>query len=120
MNYQKLFCLSVLSAVLLAIGLVTQPVLASEAIVVRYGIFEESFSVAELRSYAETQSVSSGMRDILRFLSQAEQVELQEFLNASFPVDLVAVDRVLNRAPGTEFLAQAATATAREIGRAHV
>jgi len=113
MKLQVRFWLGVSSVLLLATELVAQPALASEEVVVRYGLFEESLPVSDLRNYAETQTVSVGLRDFLGFMSQAEQVELQEFLKVSLPLDLVTADRVLNRAPGTEFLAQMATATAR-------
>ena len=113
MTLQKLVWLGISSFLLLAAKL-TQPAFASEEIAVQYGPFEESVSLADLRSYAETQKVSAGMRDLLRFLSQTDQVELQAFLKASLPVDVVSLDRVLNRSPGTEFLAQMATAIARE------
>jgi len=113
MKRWKLFCLGAASFLVLTTKLTTQPAVASEEIAIRYGQFEASLLVSDLRSYAETQKVSPGMRDVLRFLSKADQVEFQAFLKASLPVDLVTADRVLNRAPGTEFLAQVATATAR-------
>jgi hypothetical protein len=113
MKLPKTFWLGVSSCLLLTPGLTTQPVLASEEVAVRYGLLEESLPVADLRNYAEKQQVSAGMRDLLRFMSPTDQVELREFLQAKLPLDLVTVDRVLNRAPGTKFLVQAATATAR-------
>ena len=114
MAIQKLFWLSISSYLLLATQLTPQPALASEEIAVQYGQLEESVSVADLRSYAETQKVSAGLQGFLRFLSKTDQAELQVFLKASLPLDLVSLDRVLNRAPGTDFLAQIATAIARE------
>jgi hypothetical protein len=101
------------SFLLLAAGLITQPASASEEVVLRYGLLEETLPVAELRSYAEQGRVSAGVRDILRFLSPTDQAELREFLKTSVPLERVAVDRVLNRKPGTEFLNQWAGATAR-------
>jgi hypothetical protein len=98
---------------LLTAGMTTQPAVASEEVVLRYGLLEETLPVAELRNYAEQGRVSAGVRDILRFISPSDQKELREFLKTSVPLDRVAVDRVLNRKPGTEFLSQWAGATAR-------
>ncbi len=113
MQLQKTFWLGFSSWLLLASGLAAQPVVASEEVAVRYGPIEESLSVSDLRDYAEKQKVSVGLRDFLRFMSPTGQKELREFLRAKLPLDLVTIDHVLNRPPGTEFLAQVATATVR-------
>jgi hypothetical protein len=46
MQQHKAFCFGISSGLLLTFGLTTPPVVASEAVVVRYGLFEASLPVA--------------------------------------------------------------------------
>lgn len=89
------------------------PGLAAEEIAVRYGLFEQSVSIADLRHYVETQQASVALHDFLRYLSPAEQKALQSLLQEKHSVDLVALDRVLNAKVGETFLAQVAQAIER-------
>ncbi len=98
------------SAVLAAICLLATPSMAAEKIAVRFGLFEQSLPVADLRQYAETNTVSSALNDFLRFASREQRQELRSLLQINLPVDLVALDRVLNSAVGVQFLKQLATA----------
>ncbi len=99
-------------ALVIAAGTVAPvaPVRAAEIIAVRFGPFEQSLPVADLRHYAETRQVSAALRGFLRFVSKEDQQSLQESLGMKFPVDLVAVDYVLNRPTGIRFLSKVAQA----------
>ena len=100
-----------LSSVLLAaVCLLATPTLAAEKIAVRYGLFEQSLPVVDLRQYAETKTVSSALNGFLRYASQEQQQELRSLLQIKLPIDLVALDRVLNGATGVKMLQQLATA----------
>jgi len=76
--------------------LVPAPSLAAEKIVVRYGIFEQSLPVVELRSYAETRKVSSALQDFLRYLDSKDKEKLQEALQVKMSLDIVALDKLLD------------------------
>lgn len=95
---------------LTAVFLLAMPSLAAEKIAVRYGLFEQSLPVVDLRQYAETKTVSPALGGFLRFANQEQQQELRSLLQINLPVDLVAIDRVLNSATGINFLKQLATA----------
>ncbi len=102
-----LFIGSLLTA---AICLTATPSFAAEIVAVRYGLFEQSLPVADLRQYAETKTVSSSLSFFLRFANPEQQQELRSLLQTNLPVDLVALDRVLNSAVGVNFLKQLSTA----------
>ncbi len=91
--------------------IIPTPARSAEAIAVRYGLFELSMPVADLRRYAETGAVSSDLRDFLRFISPAQQQAVREMLQTKVPVDRVVLDRVLNGNAGIQFLSQIAAAT---------
>ncbi|PSB28814.1 alpha/beta hydrolase [Stenomitos frigidus] len=98
------------SAVLAVLCLVATPTLAAEKIAVRYGLFEQSLPVVDLRQYAETKTVSPALNGFLRFASQEQQQEFRSLLQIKLPIDLVALDRVLNGKTGVKLLQQLATA----------
>ena len=97
------------SSILLAAVLLATPSLAAEKISVRYGLFEQSLPVVDLRHYAEDKTVSSALAGFLRFANQEQQQELRSLLQINLPVDLVALDRVLNGTTGVTLLKQLAT-----------
>ncbi len=92
------------------------PSLAAEAVAVRYGLFSQSVTIADLQQYAETGQVAIALQIFLRFLSREEQVALRQALQTQIPINLVALDRVLNGATGQRFLAQVAEADDRQDG----
>lgn len=93
--------------------LVPAPSLAAEKIVVRYGIFEQSLPVVELRSYAETRKVSSALQDFLRYLDSKDKEKLQEALQVKMSLDIVALDKLLDTEIGQKFLSTISQAIAR-------
>lgn len=100
----------IIGMVLAAICLLAEPGLAAEKIAVRYGLFEQSLPVADLRQYAETKTVSSSLGGFLRFANPEQQQALRSLLQINLPIDLVALDRVLNAPIGINFLKQLSTA----------
>lgn len=89
------------------------PSLAAEKIVVRYGIFEQSLPVFDLRQYAETQKISAELQDFLRYLNPKEKVMVQEALQVNMFLDIVALDKLLNSEIGENFLSSISPAIAR-------
>jgi lysophospholipase L1-like esterase len=91
---------------------VTAPAFAAEKLAVRYGLFEATVSIADLQTYGSTRQTSSVLQGFLNYLPD-RQAEFQSLLQTRIPVDVVALDRVLNGAVGQVFLKQVAGAIAR-------
>jgi lysophospholipase L1-like esterase len=89
---------------------VTTPVQAAEVVAVRFGPFEQSLPIADLRRYAETQQESAALKGFLRYLSKQDQQSLQQSLQTKIPVNLIAIDQVLNKPAGIQLLLQVAQA----------
>ncbi|HEY9904746.1 MAG TPA: alpha/beta hydrolase [Candidatus Sericytochromatia bacterium] len=116
MKYLHRFLLVLLGCFLL-LGvdsfLLSAPSLAAEKIVVRYGIFEQSLPVADLRDYAKTQKVSSALQDFLRYLDSKDRQRLREALQVKLSLDIVALDKLLDTQLGQKFLSTVSQAIAR-------
>jgi lysophospholipase L1-like esterase len=91
------------------VGIVT-PGRAAEVVAIRYGPFVESFPVADLRRFAETQEKPSSLKDLYRFLKAEDQRSLRQFLQTRVVLNRVALDRVLNGPTGVRLLAKVAEA----------
>ncbi|MBH8562249.1 alpha/beta hydrolase [Nostoc sp. CENA67] len=87
--------MSIFSFVLL-LGMSFIPCFAAEKIIFRYGLLEESLPVADLRNYAEKQEISSSLEFILKFFSQKERKEFYQALQVEMPLDLTALDQLLD------------------------
>jgi len=110
-----LLCCLVLRTVGFTLGWATAiPADAAEEIAVRSGSFEASLPIADLHRYAETGQVSSSLRYFLHFSSPDEQRAAREILQMQVPVNLIALDHVLNGDVGIQFLSQLAQATPEE------
>ncbi|MFN6465083.1 MAG: alpha/beta hydrolase [Nostoc sp. DedVER02] len=94
-------------------GLGLLPSLAAEKITVRYGLFEQSIPVADIRSYSETQKASSDLKSFLDYLSAEEKQKFQETLQVKMSLDIVAVDKLINSGMGKQILSFASSAIAR-------
>jgi lysophospholipase L1-like esterase len=86
---------------------------AAEAITVRYGLFTQSVAIADLRQYAETGNASISLQNFLRYLKREEKTAFRSALQTQMPVNLVALDRVLNSSVGQQLLGQVAQADDR-------
>lgn len=93
--------------------LFSAPSFAAEEIVARYGIFEQSLPVADLRQYAERKKVSSALKFFLSYLSSKDQQRVQEVLQVKMSLDLVALDQLLDTEIGKKFIATVSPAIAR-------
>jgi lysophospholipase L1-like esterase len=94
--------------------LTTSPSSAAETVAVRYGLFTQSVSISDLRQYAETGNASIALQDFLHHMTWEEQTALRSALQTSIPVNLVALDRVLNATTGKRLLTQLAQADDRQ------
>lgn len=89
------------------------PSLAAQEMAVRYIIFEQSLPIADLHTYAETGKASSALQSFLNYLSKSEQKALYQFLQVKIPLNLAAVDKLLDTEIGKKVLTEAAKVTLR-------
>lgn len=89
---------------LLTIASTAIPGQAATVLAIRYGPFVESFPVADLRRFAETQEKPSSLKDLFRYLSPAGQRSLRQYLQTKVALNRVALDRVLNGPTGVQVL----------------
>lgn len=95
------FFIRPLSAVGLAISLCVGSLLyevpanAAERVVLKYKIFNRSIPVQDLSDLAETGEVSPTLRAYFR-LTNRDPNDLRSALNREVPVNLIALDRILN------------------------
>ncbi len=72
------------------------PSFAASRIVVRYGLLEESLPVSDIRKYAETKQISSNLQFFFNFLDSQAQQKLQNLLQIKMPLDVAALNKVLD------------------------
>ncbi len=112
--YRPLLCLSgCLIFLILHSFLSSSPSFAAEKIVVRYGIFDQSLPIADIRKYAETKKVSSDLQSFLGYLKPKQQEKLQEVLQVKKYLDIVALNKLVDSPIGKLFLSGASRAIAR-------
>jgi hypothetical protein len=87
--------------------------LAAEKIVFRYGLFEQSVTIANIRKYAEKQQVSADVAAFLSYLSPKQQQRLLKGLQTTIPLGSVAMDKLVNSETGERVLSFLAPAIAR-------
>ncbi|MGG6296128.1 alpha/beta hydrolase [Leptolyngbya sp. AN02str] len=69
--------------------------IAAERIILKYGPFEQTVTVEELITLAETGEASPRVERYLRRANQSPET-FQNALSRSIPLDVVAADRILN------------------------
>ncbi|WP_375503084.1 alpha/beta hydrolase [uncultured Nostoc sp.] len=112
--YRLLISLSgCLIFLLLHSGLGSLPSLAAEKVTIRYGLFERSIPVADIRNYADNQKVSADLQSFLHYLSPEEKQKFQDALQVKMSLDIVALDKLINTGMGKQILSFASVAIAR-------
>jgi Alpha/beta hydrolase of unknown function (DUF1400)/GDSL-like Lipase/Acylhydrolase family len=94
-------------------GLGLLPSLAAQKVTVRYGLFEQSIPVADIRNYDETQKASSDLQSFLDYLSAKEKQKFQDALQVKMSLDITALDKLINTGMGKQILSFASQAIAR-------
>jgi lysophospholipase L1-like esterase len=89
------------------------PSLATEKVTVRYGLFEQSIPVADIRNYGETQKVSADLQSFLGYLNTKQKQQFQDALQVKMSLDIVALDKLINTGMGKQILSFASGAIAR-------
>ncbi|HEY9846036.1 MAG TPA: alpha/beta hydrolase, partial [Candidatus Caenarcaniphilales bacterium] len=102
-----LFGLSGSLLILLLDGVLAQaPGFAAESVSVRYGPFARSLPVADLKAYAQTQTVSPKLRSFLKSISTEDQKAIQSGLQTQIPLNVVTMDRLLRSDYGQKALSE--------------
>jgi Alpha/beta hydrolase of unknown function (DUF1400) len=89
----------------IALALPHPAALAAENVVLRYGIFERSVSVADLTTFAETGKRSRDLRAYIR-ASKQDPAKIRQTLTDKVDVNVTTVDRILNSPVGDVALNQ--------------
>lgn len=86
---------------------------AAEKIVVRYGLFEQSLPIADIRKYGENKQISSDLQSFLGYLDTQQQQQLQSALQVKMSLDIVALNKLVDAPISKLILSGASRAIAR-------
>jgi Alpha/beta hydrolase of unknown function (DUF1400) len=101
----RLLKLSIFLGISSAVLSASTSAIAAEQVVVKYKIFRESISVAELTTFVETGEASSGLQSYLK-TSQQKPEDVRRILGRETNVNVVTLDRALNNPVGNLLLDQ--------------
>jgi predicted dienelactone hydrolase len=87
---------------------------AADTVVVRFGLFAESISVADLQTAAETGTFPRDLELFTNSLSQDQRNFVLGMLRARLPLNVVTISRLLNTQIGTAILNDLSTALVRK------
>ncbi|WP_427159342.1 alpha/beta hydrolase [Aliinostoc sp. HNIBRCY26] len=87
---------------------------AADTVVVRYGLFAESVSLADLQTAATTGEFPRSLDWLTKRLSQEQRRSLLGTLKMRVPLNVVTLSRLLNTQIGTTILNDISTALARK------
>lgn len=98
--------LGLAGSVLVPVGatLIATPGMAAETVSLRYGPFQTSVSVADLRQYAQTGEASERLDTLLTLVSQKQRDDLRKGLNFKAPLNVVQADKLLSTPVGNQLL----------------
>jgi predicted dienelactone hydrolase len=87
---------------------------AADTLVVRFGLFSESITLAELQTAAETGKFPASYDIYTKRLSQVQRQQLIGALRIKMPIGVITMDRLLNTRIGTSILSDFTTIVSRE------
>lgn len=88
--------------------------IAAETVVVRFGLFTESISLADLQEATKTGKLPASLHSYTKGLSEQQRRFLLGALGMNIPMNVVTVNRLVNTQIGTTILNDFATALARK------
>jgi hypothetical protein len=86
---------------------------AAERLSLRYGPFQRSVAVADIRAYAETGEATPELSSLLGLVKPKERASLLEGLKFKAPLGVVAVDKLAYSPIGEQILKKVAAITNR-------
>ncbi|MCC5660729.1 alpha/beta hydrolase [Nostoc sp. XA010] len=90
------------------------PAIAADTVVVRFGLFTETISLAELQKAAKTGELPESLQPYAKRLSEEQRRFFLGALGMNIPMNVVTVNRLVNTQIGTTILSDFATALARK------
>jgi predicted dienelactone hydrolase len=87
---------------------------AADSVVIRFGEFAESISLAELQTMATTGKFPDGYSMYTKRLSEEQRLQIIGALRTEIPVGVVTMNRLLNTPVGTTILTDLAKAIIRK------
>jgi predicted dienelactone hydrolase len=87
---------------------------AADTVVVRFGLFTESITLAELQNAAKTGKLPESLQPYTKRLSEEQRELFLKALNMNIPINVVTVNGLVNTQIGTIILNDLATALARK------
>ncbi|MEM6754947.1 MAG: alpha/beta hydrolase [Cyanobacteria bacterium P01_C01_bin.38] len=94
--------------------LADKPLQAAETVVVRYGAFAESISISELENVAKTGAFPDSFKSYTNKLSEGQRSLIVGALRAKIPINVAAMNNLLNTQIGSAILEDLATVIQRE------
>ncbi|MCC5609515.1 alpha/beta hydrolase [Nostoc sp. CHAB 5834] len=88
--------------------------IAADTVVVRFGLFTETISLAELQKAAKTGELPGSLQHYAKGLSEQQSRFLLGALGMNIPMNVVTVNKLVNTQIGTTILNDFATALARK------
>lgn len=90
------------------------PAIAADTVVVRFGLFTETISLAELQKAAKTGELPGSLQPYAKRLSEEQRRFFLGALGMNIPMNVVTINRLVNTQIGTTILSDFATALARK------
>ncbi|MEB3178742.1 MAG: alpha/beta hydrolase [Nostocaceae cyanobacterium] len=87
---------------------------AADTVVVRFGLWEDSIPVSDLRYIAEKGKVPPNLSGYARRLSRSQRSQVLAGLQTKIPIGVLAINNLLNNQIGTTILNDLASATPRK------
>jgi predicted dienelactone hydrolase len=87
---------------------------AADTVVVRFGLFTETITLAELQKTAKTGKLPRSLQPYAKRLSEQQRQLFVGALNMNIPLNIVTINRLVNTQIGTSILNDLSTALARE------
>ncbi|MCC5641693.1 alpha/beta hydrolase [Nostoc sp. CHAB 5824] len=88
--------------------------IAADTVVLRFGLFTETISLAELQEAAKTGELPGSLQPYVKGLSEQERRFFLGALGMNIPMNVVTINRLVNTQIGTTILNDFATALARK------
>jgi hypothetical protein len=100
------FLLGLAGSVLLPLGatFMAAPGMAAETVSLRYGPFQTSVPVTELKEFAQTGEPSGRLDTLLSLMNQKQRDDFRRGLNFRAPMGVVAADKLLSSPIGNQLL----------------
>ncbi len=113
-NWLKVVIGTICAMAIAQLNSATTSAQAAETVVIRIGPLEESISVSDLRTIAETGKVPRNLSGYAKFLSAQQRSQILAALQTKVPLNVVAISNLLNHHVGSAILNDLVTATPRE------